>query len=1571
MAVINFPDPADQTPLNTFSPTSTPYYTSNGVTYLWTDGSWSIQASSSGGGGGGIEEAPVDGKQYGREDAGWTEIVGGGGDFSGDYNDLTNKPDIPDKTSDLTNDSGFITASDVPPGFSGDYDDLTNTPDIPSKTSELDNDSGFITLQDVPAPPSGGLPEAPDNGKQYVRQSKAWAEIDFPNGFSGDYNDLTNQPDIPENTSDLNNDSGFITAGDIPGVPDGVYVELNGDDDPQEITGNGGLKTEGLIESEGGVRVSGGDLHTTKDAGRLFLQGISAGKAVYVQPVEHAFSKEINVNGYGEGLITVGAGTGNTLAAGAGLAAFRTASSFGNNIVPADATSRLVGFESNLDSSADNNIYAFYAAGDAPNFLKGNTYIGGSTSSNTFDLWKSTLTEEQLEQYKAGTYAVPANVSLPGDGSFARAWYYDQQDAETQALLDSGELEYPTHLAAATFTDTFELGVTTNINLNSDGLIETAKGVTLTGQGSLADTPFGMYPNQNNGFIALSTPKWNAAGDTMEESGSTNLVLSNKPGYTGNKIESADGLAVISREGTLRLRSPYINIDTDGKDITTTQHVSFAPFFKGEQDTATNSVNYFYPRVTNPEAFDEDTEGTYVSELNAIRVGLDRSNDRSNDPKIKKKVGIFLSGSLAANTWTGATEENATSIGIQTSLNGQGDTNVFNIYSSGTAPSWHQGNVFIGGSASRNTFDLWKSTLTEEQLEQLEAGTLTIPETVSDPDNGFFARHWYYNQQDAETQAALDSGELEYPTHLAAATFTDTFELGVTTNINLLSNGRGEFKGGVKVSGGSHNTSNIHYNSTNSRLRMTPVGVNAGIALDDTTGNVVIGSGSAALISDNSTLNISCFSGDRTRGAYVFGTGAAGDLTTDLIGFQTQMKPKTDGTEICKDFVAYDTTYGASDWTNDADKIARDVVSFNAGPNHFAPCTGSPIAFKANNPRFASHPGKGSYNFYAAGTAPNFLKGDTYIGGDVARNTFDLWKSTLTEEQLEQYKAGTYAVPANVSVPGDGSFARQWWYNQQSAEDQALLDAGELEYPTHLAAATFTDTFELGVITNINLNSSGLGEFKGGVKVSGGDLHIPRNAGRLYLQGISAGKAVYVQPVEHAFSKEINVNGYGEGLITVGAGTGNTLAAGAGLAAFRAASSFGNNIVPADATSRLVGFESHLDSSADNNIYAFYAAGRAPNFLKGNTYIGGKTDDLGTSTAINLLSNGSATFTGQVNLPGGGTGNQAVTRTELDTALEGVAGGGGGGTITGVTAGSGLSGGGTSGTVTLNVDTNTIATQTYVDDSIPSLDGYATKQNISIIDYGADPTGTQDSTIAIQAAIDYAETLAKTDAFYGRQVAITVPTGIYIVTGVTISGRGISLVGEGRGSVFVMEGTDNKTAITIDGTYDTGIINIAFQMKNGDGAVNSTNSVGIRANDPHRLNITNCDFFNINRSIDIRGSYQSFINDCRFNQNTRSANPAESSIYITGVSGSDGTGGGIHVDNCEFTGSKSAPTERHIDVLGVDGLYIDNCHFIFHEMGLRLRTGSQDWNDHIYDVHVSNTYFDESVYISEGSATTI
>lgn len=52
---------------------------------------------------------------------------------SGSYNDLSNTPTIPTKTSDLTNDSNFVSSSSLATvATSGSYTDLSNTPTIPT-----------------------------------------------------------------------------------------------------------------------------------------------------------------------------------------------------------------------------------------------------------------------------------------------------------------------------------------------------------------------------------------------------------------------------------------------------------------------------------------------------------------------------------------------------------------------------------------------------------------------------------------------------------------------------------------------------------------------------------------------------------------------------------------------------------------------------------------------------------------------------------------------------------------------------------------------------------------------------------------------------------------------------------------------------------------------------------------------------------------------------------------------------------------------------------------------------------------------------------------------------------------------------------------------------------------------------------------------------------------------------------------------------------------------------------------------------------------------------------------------
>ena len=131
---------------------------------------------------------------------------------------IASKSEIPTNTSQLTNNSGFITDSalngyatetwveqkgyltsvawgditDKPTlatvATTGSYNDLSDKPTIPTKTSQLTNDSNFVTSTELSTVAT-----------------------------SGSYTDLTNKPTIPTTTGELTNDSGFITNSALTG----------------------------------------------------------------------------------------------------------------------------------------------------------------------------------------------------------------------------------------------------------------------------------------------------------------------------------------------------------------------------------------------------------------------------------------------------------------------------------------------------------------------------------------------------------------------------------------------------------------------------------------------------------------------------------------------------------------------------------------------------------------------------------------------------------------------------------------------------------------------------------------------------------------------------------------------------------------------------------------------------------------------------------------------------------------------------------------------------------------------------------------------------------------------------------------------------------------------------------------------------------------------------------------------------------------------------------------------------------------------------------------------------------
>jgi uncharacterized protein (TIGR02145 family) len=207
-----------------------------------------------------------------------------GNGFSGDYNDLTNKPT---NVSAFNNDAGYVTNNNIPsipmyvsafindmgyltgytetdPQFNAwdkDYNDLINTPvipTVPTNVSAFNNDAGYITNADIPEIPTvptnvsafnndagyitnADIPEIPTvptnvsaftNDVPYLVAEQQILSISndtifltggsfvkLPTatvGFSGDYNDLTNKPTIPQTVGELTNDANYITLEQVP-----------------------------------------------------------------------------------------------------------------------------------------------------------------------------------------------------------------------------------------------------------------------------------------------------------------------------------------------------------------------------------------------------------------------------------------------------------------------------------------------------------------------------------------------------------------------------------------------------------------------------------------------------------------------------------------------------------------------------------------------------------------------------------------------------------------------------------------------------------------------------------------------------------------------------------------------------------------------------------------------------------------------------------------------------------------------------------------------------------------------------------------------------------------------------------------------------------------------------------------------------------------------------------------------------------------------------------------------------------------------------------------------------------
>ena len=182
-----------------------------------------------------ITNKPTD-VSYWTNDAGYITSA----DLPTKTSDLTNdsdfvtSADVPTKTSDLTNDSGFITnsVSNLTNYYKksetytqGEVNSLLSAIVIPTKTSDLTNDSNFVSDTDYATASTGGVIKvgsglAITNGVLSttgggVADAVEWSNVlNKPSDVSYWNNDAgyITSAALPTKTSDLTNDSGFLTS---------------------------------------------------------------------------------------------------------------------------------------------------------------------------------------------------------------------------------------------------------------------------------------------------------------------------------------------------------------------------------------------------------------------------------------------------------------------------------------------------------------------------------------------------------------------------------------------------------------------------------------------------------------------------------------------------------------------------------------------------------------------------------------------------------------------------------------------------------------------------------------------------------------------------------------------------------------------------------------------------------------------------------------------------------------------------------------------------------------------------------------------------------------------------------------------------------------------------------------------------------------------------------------------------------------------------------------------------------------------------------------------------------------
>jgi hypothetical protein len=259
-----------------------------------------------------------------------------------------------------------------------------------------------------------------------------------------------------------------------------------------------------------------------------------------------------------------------------------------------------------------------------------------------------------------------------------------------------------------------------------------------------------------------------------------------------------------------------------------------------------------------------------------------------------------------------------------------------------------------------------------------------------------------------------------------------------------------------------------------------------------------------------------------------------------------------------------------------------------------------------------------------------------------------------------------------------------------------------------------------------------------------------------------------------------------------------------------------------------------------------------------------------------------------------------------------------------------------------------------LNDVTSKLSQKAKQYRVDVTDsqFGAKGDGVTNDTTAIQAAIDYAQTLVTNRFLNGAEVFF--PKGTYLISNtLTITSSNICLSGESISSSVLYAPSSNFDLVHFNGTslslYAVGIKNLRIYTP-----TDATGGFHVRLTKCINSMFTNLYLVGWYNGIAVDGGGKIYIDNVILSQENRTAG---TSNYAIDFLDTNGINADVHLSNIQVVPDLTKSATHTVSVRSSDGIYFSNLHM---HGGFLLQPNNVGNGQTLASIFFSNCYFDRS-----------